>query len=206
MTETKPVVFVVDDDESVCQSLRMVCKSEDLEVQAFSSAFQFLSEYNLDQRGCLLLDIRMPDMDGISFQKYLLQKNIHIPVIIISGHANIPLTVEAIKLGAVSVIEKPFGDSEIIKVIREAFFRDLQFREEQTSLFRTRERLATLSLREREVLRYIREGLTNKTIAHKMRLSHKTIEYYRKNIMAKMQADSVVELIQCLASFPLSSD
>jgi two-component system, LuxR family, response regulator FixJ len=204
MTETKPKVSIVDDDESVRRSLMMVCKAEGLEAQPFSSAFQFLSEYNPTQRGCLLLDIRMPDMDGISLQKYLLQKKMHIPIIIISGHANIPLTVEAVKLGAISVIEKPFGNYEIIKLIREAFAWDLQFREEQTSLTRTREGFDSLSNREREVLQCIRQGLTNKVVAHKLGLSHKTIEYHRKNIMTKMHADSVVELIQSLASFPLS--
>jgi two-component system, LuxR family, response regulator FixJ len=196
--ETEPKVFIVDDDESVGRGLVMLCKSEGLQAESFTGAFQFLSEYDPGQPGCLILDIRMHDMDGIALQRKLQEKNLNIPVIAISGHANIPIAVEAMKLGAVDFVEKPFSSGELLKLIRIAIRQDIAARQKAAGLEQARQSFSRLSEREKEVLECIYNGHSNKSIAQELGVSHKTIEFHRKNIMEKMQAESIVELIQVM--------
>ncbi len=196
--ETEPKVFIVDDDESVGRGLVMLCKSAGLQAEAFTGAFQFLSEYDPEQPGCLILDIRMHEMDGIALQKKLLEKKLNIPVIAVSGHANIPIAVEAMKLGAMDFVEKPFASEELIKLVRAAISRDITARQKAAGIEQARQNFNRLSERERQVLDGIYGGQSNKSLALELGVSHKTIEFHRKNIMEKMQVDSVVELIQAM--------
>jgi two-component system, LuxR family, response regulator FixJ len=194
--ETSPTVFIVDDDEAVREGLMILCKSKGVRAEAFFSAFHFLSEYDPEVPGCLVLDIRMPELDGIGLQRKLLQRQIKLPVIIISGHADVPTTVDAMKLGALDVVEKPFRNETLLQKILWAFEKDLHRRHEETSTFQAEKGFKTLSDREREVLQTVFNGLSNKEAAHELGIDRKTIEFHRKNIMKKMQVDSLAQLIQ----------
>jgi RNA polymerase sigma factor (sigma-70 family) len=199
--EINPTVFIVDDDEGVRQGLLMFCKSIGLQAEAYHSAFHFLSEYNPINPGCLLLDIRMPELDGIELQKKLLERQIQLPVIIISGHANVPTAVEAMKLGAIDLITKPFRNEAIIPIIESAIKTDLQQRQKKTNHALIQDYFETLSNREREVLSLIYSGLSNKEMAHELRINRKTIEFHRKKIMVKMHAESLAELVRLTGPF-----
>ena len=194
--DTKATVYVVDDDPGVRKALGLFCVSKGFCCEAYPSAYHFLSEYNLSRPCCLLLDIRMPEMDGLDLQKKLVEKQIFIPIIILSGHANVPIAVEAMKLGAVDVIEKPFRNPVLLETINRALGKDAQIRQEREALARARDYYSKLSERERQVIQGIYKGLPNKAIAGELGLSHKTVEYHRKKVMDKMQANSLAELIQ----------
>ena len=204
--EKNLTVFIVDDDEAVREGLMILCKSKGVRAEAFISAFHFLSEYNPEIPGCLLLDIRMPELDGIGLQKKLLQRQINLPVIIISGHANVATTVEAMKLGAMDVVEKPFRNETVLQKILLAFEKDLHCRHVETATGQAREGFKTLSDREREVLREIHKGRSTKEAAHELGVNRKTIEFHRRNIMKKMQAASLAQLIQIVDPLLKSSN
>ncbi len=194
--ETQATVYVVDDDPGVRKALGLFCKSKGLNCEAFSSAFHFLAEYDPSRPSCLLLDIRMPQVDGLELQKKMVEKQIFIPIVIISGHANVSTAVEAMKLGALDVIEKPFRNPVLLAAIERALEKDARCRRERASLIQTQGFYSRLSERERQVIQGLYNGLPNKAIAGAMGVSHKTVEYHRKNMMEKMQANSLAELIQ----------
>jgi two-component system, LuxR family, response regulator FixJ len=196
--ETEATVYVVDDDPGVRKALGLFCTSKGLNCEAFTSGFHFLAEYNPSRPGCLLLDIRMPELDGLELQKKLIEKQISIPIIIISGHANVSTAVEAMKLGALDVIEKPFRNPVLWAVIDRALNKDAQLRQEQASLAQVREYYSKLNERERQVIQGLYQGLPNKAIAAEIGVNHKTVEYHRKNMMEKMQVTSLAELIRKL--------
>ena len=190
------VVHIVDDDEAVRQSLAFLLSTAGIPVRVYESATSFLASLASLQSGCLITDVRMPDMTGIDLLQRLRAKNIRLPVIVITGHGDIPLAVEAMKSGALDFIEKPFTEEAILRAVRAAGDRGKQLgrRSEEEALVAGR--LASLSERERQVLDGLVAGHANKTIAHDLGISPRTVEVYRANLMTKMQAKSLSELIR----------
>jgi two-component system, LuxR family, response regulator FixJ len=196
------VVHIVDDDEAVRQSLAFLLSTAGVPVRVYDSATSFLDALPSLQTGCLITDVRMPDLTGIELLQRLKAKSIDLPVIVITGHGDIPLAVEAMKSGAVDFIEKPFAEEAILNAV-EAAKCTLEKRgrrsEEEAAVAA---RLRTLSERERQVLHGLVAGDANKTIAHALGISPRTVEVYRANLMTKMQAKSLSDLIRMTLSAP----
>lgn len=196
------VVHIVDDDEAVRQSLAFLLSTAGTPVRVYESATAFLEALPSLQRGCLITDVRMPDMTGIELLQRLRSKSIDLPVIVITGHGDIPLAVEAMKSGAIDFIEKPFAEESILKAVRAAAERAKSKRRQSEDEAAVAARLASLSERERQVLDGLIAGNANKTIAHDLGISPRTVEVYRANVMDKMQAKSLSELIRMTLSLP----
>ena len=194
--EDKAIVFIVDDDASVRDSLRWLIESVQLQVQCFATAQEFLQGYQNQQTGCVVLDVRMPGLSGLDLQEELRQQGFVVPVIIITGHADVPMAVRAFKSGVFDFIEKPFNDQHLIDRIHQAIEKS---RSQKVNIQRwqdARDRLQKLSSREVQVLDCIVSGSSNKTMARELDISVKTIETHRANLMSKMQAGSVSELVR----------
>ena len=195
MSEPKPTVFIVDDDEVVRDTIAQLAETVDLKAKTFGSAQEFLDSYAPEEPGCVILDVRMPGMSGIKLQTKLREQNIHIPIIFITGHGDVPMAAQAFKNGAVDFIEKPFRNQDLIDQIQEALARDTRFRQKQAVQKSIRDKLVLLTQREREVLDLVMAGKANKVIACELGLSQRTVEVHRTGIMEKMQVDSLAELI-----------
>ncbi len=194
--ESEAQVFIVDDDASVRDSLRWLIESVQLKVQCFATAQDFLDGYQNQQTGCVVLDVRMPGISGLDLQEMLRQQRFVLPVIIITGHADVPMAVRAFQSGAFDFIEKPFNDQHLIDRIQQAIEKS---RSQKVNIQRrqeARDRLQKLSTREAEVLDCIVAGYSNKKMARELDISVKTIETHRANLMAKMKAGSVSELVR----------
>ena len=185
------LVFIVDDDEAVRDSLELLLESAGHSVQVFEAAGDALEACRVRQPACIVTDIRMPEMDGLEFQEKLIEGGIKIPVIVMTGHADVPLAVRAMKAGAVDFIEKPFGDEVILASIEGALKRKPQLTDHAL-----RERLESLTPREREVLELLVIGHPNKVIAHRLDISPRTVEIHRAHVMEKMRAKSLPELVR----------
>ena len=190
------VVHVIDDDVAVRQSLAFLLSTEGFAVRVYDSAIAFLKELQQAQAGCVVTDIRMPDMSGLDLQRHLRETKSGFPVIVITGHGDVPLAVEAMKAGAVDFIEKPFEDEVLLSAIRVALSRNVRDSERLARVAAIRERLKLLSGRERDVLGGLVAGKPNKIIAHDLGISARTVEVYRANVMTKMQADSLSDLVR----------
>jgi len=190
------VVHVIDDDVAVRQSLAFLLSTEGFAVRVYDSAVAFLKELPQAQAGCVVTDIRMPDMSGLDLQRHLRETKSGFPVIVITGHGDVPLAVEAMKAGAVDFIEKPFEDEVLLSAIRVALSRNVRDSERLARVAAIRERLSLLSGRERDVLGGLVAGKPNKIIAHDLGISARTVEVYRANVMTKMQADSLSDLVR----------
>jgi two-component system, LuxR family, response regulator FixJ len=190
------VVHVIDDDEEVRQSLAFLLSSAGLAVRVHESAVAFLSVLNDIQEGCVVTDIRMPQMDGLELQRRLREVKAVLPVIVMTGHGDVPLAVEAMKAGAVDFIEKPFDDEVLLSAIRLALERRAKDSERDARTAAIKDRIDKLSEREREVLERLVMGKANKVIAYELGISPRTVEVYRANVMTKMQADSLSELVR----------
>jgi RNA polymerase sigma factor (sigma-70 family) len=193
---SQSTVFIVDDDQGIRSSLKWLIESVGLGVESFESADGFLGSYYPGRAGCLLLDVRMPGMSGLELQEYLTTNDIDIPVIIITGHGDVPMAVRAMKSGAVDFIEKPFNDELLLDAIRNALNLDDQRREQQSSRAAIVSRLAQLTPREHEVMEMVTSGKSNKEIANTLGVSSKTVEAHRARVMEKMQAGSLAELVR----------
>jgi FixJ family two-component response regulator len=191
----EPVVYVVDDELAVRDSLALLIESTGYTVRSFESAESFLKNYDPEQPGCMLLDVRMPLMSGHDLQDFLLNKGIHIPIIFISGHADIPDSAKAFRAGAVDFMEKPFNSVILIERIEEALKKDLAFRCELANRQRIQERIERLTAREKEVLSLIVSSHSNKATAQILHISSRTVDVHRASIMEKMQAENVAELM-----------
>lgn len=189
-------VFVVDDDQAMRQSLTWLIESVGMKVETFDSAKAFLGSYYPGRAGCLLLDVRMPGMSGLDLQEYLIQHDIRIPVIIITGHGDVPMAVRAMKAGAVDFIEKPFNDEFLLDSIRNALSLDEHQRNRQAERAEIAARLALLTPREHEVMDMVTDGQSNKEIANQLGVSAKTVEAHRAKVMEKMSAGSLAELVR----------
>lgn len=197
METESPKVFVVDDDEAVCESLRLLVEDIGLEVQTFSNALQFLSAYNPNEGGCLILDMRMPGMSGLELLSKLRQWRIEIPTIVMTGHADVPTAVAAMKAGALDFIEKPFRHQVLLDCIEDALRLDSRMRRQRRDRQGIQSRLELLTSREREVLEHLITGKTNKNTAYELGISQKTVDFHRANILDKVGVGSLVELL-CL--------
>ena len=197
METENPKVSVVDDDEAICESLRLLVEDIGLEVQTFSNALQFLSGYDPNEGGCLILDLRMPGMSGLELLSKLRQWRIEIPTIIMTGHADVPTAVAAMKAGALDFIEKPFRHQVLLDCIEEALRLDAQMRRRRKDRQGIQSRLELLTSREREVLDHLITGKTNKNTAYELGISQKTVDFHRANILDKVGVGSLVELL-CL--------
>ena len=196
MQPATPTVFVVDDDEGVRNSLRFLLKSVGLTTRALASASEFLEVYTHNQPGCLVLDVRMPGMSGIELQQQLNLRGAAIPVIFITGHGDIPMAVEAMQHGAFDFLQKPFRDQDLIDRIQRALERDARNRTVLAQHVRIRERLESLTPREREVLTLMTRGKPNKVMAAELGVSQRTVEIHRARVMEKSGANSLAHLVR----------
>jgi two-component system, LuxR family, response regulator FixJ len=198
MKESSQTVFVVDDDDAVRNSLRLLLKSAGIPTEVAASAQEFLSNYDTSQPGCLVLDVRMPGMSGLELQHELNVRGAAIPVIFITGHGDIPMAVEAMQHGAFDFLQKPFRDQELLDRVQRALTRDTEYRARLRQTDRIRERLASLSPREREVLDLVSQGKANKMVAGDLGVSQRTVEIHRAHVMQKMEAGSLAELVRMM--------
>jgi FixJ family two-component response regulator len=196
MTEAAAIVFVVDDDGGMRQSLTNLIKSVGLRVEAFASAQEFLRSKLTDVPGCLVLDVRLPGLSGLDLQRRMAEAEMEIPIIFITGHGDIPMTVRAMKAGAVEFLTKPFRDQDLLDAIQQALERDRTAREQRGEIEELRSRFESLTPREREVMGLVVAGLLNKQIAGELGTSETTIKIHRHQVMDKMGAGSLAELVR----------
>ena len=196
MHEATATVFAVDDDDAVRESLRWLIESAGMEVETYGSADDFLSGADWDRAGCLVLDVRMPGTDGLALQQQLRERQIGLPVIIITGHADVPMAIKAMKNGAVDFIEKPFNDELLLRSIRGALDRNTNDRTRKARRDEVRLRMRRLTPREREVAALVVQGLSNKQIASELGVVPKTVEVHRASVMRKMEADTLAHLVR----------
>ncbi len=192
----EPMVFVIDDDVSMRRALTNLFESVGLKVEAFGSAADLMKTRLPEVASCLVLDIRLPGLSGLDLQTELAKANIHIPIIFITGHGDIPMTVRAMKGGAVDFLTKPFRDQDLLDAVRTAIERDRKRRDVEKTVSNLQALFETLSPREREVLAFVASGLMNKQIAAELGLAEITVKIYRGHIMRKMHAKSLAELIR----------
>ena len=196
MTPREPLVYVVDDDAAVLDSIRLLLRSVGLRSATYASATEFLTAFDADQPGCLVLDIRMPVMSGIELQERLHEIGAMIPIVFVTAHGDIPMAVQAVKAGALDFIPKPFRDQELLDRVQQAIELDHQHREELADRAELRRRHETLTAREREVFRLVAAGKANKVIAADLGISQRTVEIHRGRVMEKMQARSLPHLVR----------
>jgi FixJ family two-component response regulator len=196
MSEAVPVVFVVDDDPSVRRAIKRLVESVGLRVELFGSAQEFLGSERPDSPNCLVLDIRLPGMSGLDFQRELAEAGIRIPIIFITAHGDIPMTVRAMKAGAVEFLTKPFRDQDLLDAIQQGLERDRTRRAQQAEVATLRGRFESLTPGERKVLPLLVSGRPNKQIAAEIGTSEATVKVHRSQLMRKMSADSLPELVR----------
>ena len=190
------VVFVIDDDASMRDAVSRLLNAVGLTVQTFASAREFLGGRLPDVPGCAVLDVRLPGLSGLDLQREMVERGIHIPVIFITGHGDIPMSVQAMKAGAVEFLTKPFRDQDLLDAVRAGIQLDRQGRKERAELAELRDGLRQLTPREREVMSLVVAGLLNKQIALRLGTSEKTIKIHRSHVMQKMRADSLADLVR----------
>ncbi len=198
-------VYIIDDDEAVRDSLSWLIKSAGIEAQTFHSAAAFLDACSERLNGCLLLDIRMPGMNGLELQAALNQRGCHMPVIVISGHADVPMAVRALKAGAFDFIEKPFNDDILLALVQRALEQESQLRQTLAEKDALQARMESLTPREMEVLERVVAGASNKQIGSDLGVSQKTVEAHRAKVMEKLEADSLSHLVRMTVSLRDSS-
>jgi FixJ family two-component response regulator len=191
-----PTVFIIDDDRSMRQAVQDLVESVGLRAESFATGGEFLTRGRTNSPSCLVLDVRLPQMSGLDFQNRLTENGMQIPIIFITAHGDVPMSVKALKAGAVEFLTKPFRDQDLIDAIQQALQRDRAAREQQAEILDVHERYQTLTPREREVMALVVSGLLNKQIASEIGASEATVKIHRGNMMQKMLAGSLIELVR----------
>jgi FixJ family two-component response regulator len=200
-----PTVFIIDDDAGVRDSIQDLVESVGLHAEVFATAKEFLTGERRDGPSCLVLDVRLPDTSGLDLQQKLRRAGVAIPIIFITGHADVPMTVKAMKSGAVEFLTKPFREQDLLDVIQRALGRDRRVRESRRQLDELQKRYGTLSAREREVMSLVVSGLLNKQIAAELGASETTVKIHRGRVMQKMQANSLPDLVRMADKLKIST-
>jgi FixJ family two-component response regulator len=203
-TEALPTVFIVDDDRGLRQAIHDLVESVGLRAESFASGEDFLRAKRMNRPSCLVLDVRLPQMSGLDFQQRLTETGIQIPIIFITAHGDIPMSVRALKSGALEFLTKPFRDQDLLDAIHQALERDRVAREQQSEIHSLQERVRTLTTREQEVMNLVVSGMLNKQIASEIGTSEATVKIHRGNVMRKMKAGSVVDLVRMADKLKLS--
>jgi FixJ family two-component response regulator len=194
--DAEPMVFVIDDDEGVRQALQRLFQSVDLKVEAFGSAAEFLKQTKPSAPSCLVLDVRLPGISGLDFQSELAQAKIDIPIIFITGHGDIPMSVKAMRAGAVEFLPKPFRDQDLLDAVRVGIDRDRERRASERASSNLRKKYESLTTREQQIIALVSSGLLNKQIAAEIGVTEVTVKVHRGNMMRKMGAKSLAELVR----------
>lgn len=205
MKESSPIVYIVDDDGSVRDAVRKLITSVGLRAEAFGSTREFLNSTRSEGPACLVLDVRLPDVSGLEFQRELTKEKIDIPIIFITGHGDIPMSVRAMKDGAVEFLTKPFRGQELLDAVQEAIARDRSRLDRQAELAEVNHRYGSLTAREKEVMGLVVQGLLNKQVAAELGMSELTVKTHRGRVMEKMQAGSVADLVRMAEKLKVSS-
>jgi FixJ family two-component response regulator len=200
-----PTVFIVDDDRGMRQAVQDLVESVGLRAESFASGQEFLAAKRASGPGCLVLDVRLPQMSGLDFQRQLAELGVGIPIIFITAHGDIPMSVRALKSGAVEFLTKPFRDQDLLDAIQQALNKDGAAREHQAQVDDLRGRYEELTAREREVMNLVVSGMINKHIAAKIGASEATVKIHRGNVMEKMRAESLIDLVRISDKLNLSS-
>ena len=196
MSVSAPTVFVVDDDPSIRKALGRLLKADGFQVQKFQSAEEFLELHPVGTPACLVLDVSMPGLNGLDLQQQLADRNSALPIVFITGHGDIPMSVRAMKAGATDFLVKPFKSSDLLKAVRQAVERYAESLRADAEVQEIRKRFQSLSPREREVMTYVVSGRLNKQVGHRLGIAEKTIKVHRARIMHKMGADSLAALVR----------
>lgn len=203
MPHAVPIVFVVDDDVSVRESLELLIRSEGLQTETFASAQEFLARPRVLAPSCMILDVGLPGLNGLDLQKRIAADRIGMPIIFITGHGDVPMTVQAMKAGAVEFLTKPFGDEVLLTAIRDALERSRAALDRETEMRALRDCYASLTSREKEVMALVVSGLLNKQVGAELGISEITVKAHRGRMMQKMKADSLADLVNMAAALRL---
>ena len=203
--EPDPVIAIVDDDPSAREGLSSLIQSAGWRTETFASALEFLARPRAEVPSCLLLDLQLPGLSGLDLQQRMAEVGLEIPIVFLTGHGNIPASVQAMKAGAVEFLTKPFDEDELLRAVQEAIERDRRTRQQQAEMRELRDRYESLTAREQQVMQQVVSGLLNKQIAAELHITEFTVKIHRGHVMRKMRADSLADLVRMAESLRISS-